>query len=67
MAPRNTSNGDSFRIELQEAIATFRHQIAQLSQLLGIIITADAILLGYAFARAAFGKNPNDVGSVIVL
>jgi len=39
------------RPELQEAITTFRHQWAQLLQGLGILVSADAILLGYGFAQ----------------
>src|SRR5580693_6113065 len=42
---------ESLRLELQEAIATFRHQIAILVQALGITVTADSILLGYGFAQ----------------
>jgi len=42
---------ESLRLELQEAIITFRHQNAQLIQALGVIVTADAALLGYGFAQ----------------
>jgi hypothetical protein len=50
MADRAPSD-ESLRLELQEAIATFRHQIVQLVQVLGFSITANSILLGYGFSQ----------------
>jgi hypothetical protein len=46
---------ESLRLELQEAITTFRHQWSQLLQALGIIIAADSALLSYGFARKLSG------------
>lgn len=51
MADAKAPSPESLRLELQEAIATFRHQNAQLIQALGVIVTADSILLGYGFAQ----------------
>jgi hypothetical protein len=53
MADAQTSSPEpeSLRLELQEAITTFRHQWSQLMQSLGIIITAYFALLSYGFAR----------------
>lgn len=42
---------EALRIELQEAITTFRAQITLLVQIAGVIATADALLLGYGFAQ----------------
>lgn len=51
MADTMRPSPESLRLELQEAIATFRHQWAQLVQAGGVIVTADALLLGYGFAQ----------------
>ena len=42
---------ETLRIELQEAIITFRAQITLLVQIAGVLATADALLLGYGFAQ----------------
>jgi hypothetical protein len=46
-----TPSDESLRLELQEAIATFRHQIVQLVQALGFSITANSVLLVYGFSQ----------------
>jgi len=46
---------ESLRLELQEAITTFRHQIALLMQGIGFVVAADAILLAYAFSQRLSG------------
>jgi hypothetical protein len=46
---------ESLRLELQEAITTFRHQWSQLMQALGVTITADSALLSYGFAYKLAG------------
>jgi hypothetical protein len=51
MTDAESPSPESLRLELQEAITTFRHQWAQLLQGLGILVSADAILLGYGFAQ----------------
>src|SRR5262245_8388509 len=55
MADAQVPSPESLRLELQEAIATFRHQWAQLMQALGIVITADLALLSYGFAHKLSG------------
>jgi hypothetical protein len=44
-------DAESLRLELQEAITTFRHQIALLIQALGVLVTADSLLLAYGFSQ----------------
>ena len=51
MADATPPSPESLRLELQEAITTFRHQTAQFIQALGVIVTADSLLLGYGFAQ----------------
>jgi hypothetical protein len=46
---------ESLRLELQEAITTFRHQLGLLIQALGVIITADSILVAYGFSQRRSG------------
>ena len=48
-------DAESLRLELQEAITTFRHQIALLIQATGVIVTADSILLAYGFSQRQSG------------
>jgi hypothetical protein len=55
MADAQAPSPESLRLELQEAITTFRHQWAQLLQALGIIISADAILVSYGFSQKLSG------------
>ena len=50
VAPEAPDN-ESLRLELQEAIVTYRHWISQLTQVAGIIGTADVVLLSYGFAQ----------------
>jgi hypothetical protein len=42
---------DSLRIELQEALATFRHQSSLQIQTVGFLISADSILVAYGFSQ----------------
>src|ERR1700733_8642105 len=44
-------DSESLRLELQEAIATFRHQISLLIQAVGFIAAAGSILLAYGFSQ----------------
>lgn len=51
MSRLQPADPESLRLELQEAITTFRHQLGLLIQVLGIIITADSLLVAYGFAQ----------------
>jgi hypothetical protein len=51
MADTQAPSPESLRLELQEAITSFRHQWTQLQQALGIIISADVVLLSYGFSQ----------------
>ena len=55
MADAQVPSDESLRLELQEAITTFRHQWSQLMQALGIIITADLALVSYGFVHKLSG------------
>jgi hypothetical protein len=46
---------ETLRLELQEAIITFRHQIGLLIQMFGIAVTADSALIAYGFAQQRSG------------
>jgi hypothetical protein len=43
------------RLELQEAIITFRQQITLATQIAGFIVAADSVLLAYGFAQRESG------------
>jgi hypothetical protein len=55
MADAQTPSPESLQLELQEAIATFRHQWSQLMQALGVIVTANLALSSYGFAHKLSG------------
>lgn len=55
MADEQAPSDESLRLELQEAITTFRDQWSRLNQELGIIVTADLALLSYGFAHKLAG------------
>jgi hypothetical protein len=46
---------ESIRLELREAIATFRDQTGRVTQGIGIIVTADSVLLAYGFSQRDSG------------
>jgi hypothetical protein len=46
-APEN----ESLRIELQEALVSYRHWSSQFTQATGFLITADVVLLSYGFSQ----------------
>jgi hypothetical protein len=50
IAPEAPDN-ESLRLELQEAIVTYRHWVSQLTQVAGFLVAADAILLSYGFSQ----------------
>jgi hypothetical protein len=51
MAEQGPSDDESRRLELKEAISAFHSQHTTLVQSLGILVTADALLLAYGFAQ----------------
>jgi hypothetical protein len=55
MPARQPPDAESLRLELQEAITTFRHQHSLLIQALGIIVAADSVLVAYGFAQRKSG------------
>jgi hypothetical protein len=50
VAPEAPDN-ESLRIELQEALVTYRHWVSQLTQAAGFFTTADVVLAGYGFSQ----------------
>jgi hypothetical protein len=52
---REPPHAESLRLELQEAIVTFRHQTSIMTQALGYIVAADAILVAYGFSQREAG------------
>lgn len=44
-------DGDSLRLELQEALATFRNWVTQLVEAFGVMATGDALLVTYGFSQ----------------
>lgn len=55
MADPVLADAESMRLELQEAIITFRTQTTLATQIAGFIATADSVLLAYGFAQKASG------------
>ena len=51
MTGQESSNTESRQLELREAITAFHSQLAMLVQSLGIVITADVLLLAYGFTQ----------------
>ena len=51
MVAGNAPNDESLRLELQEAIGTFRHWTSQVTQAAGFIVTGDVLLLSYGFSQ----------------
>jgi hypothetical protein len=50
VAPEAPDN-ESLRLELQEAVVTYRHNVSQLTQVTGVIATANVVLLSYGFSQ----------------
>jgi hypothetical protein len=48
-------DAESLRLELAEAISTFRQQLGQLTQAVGFIVAADSLLLAYGFTQRESG------------
>ena len=51
MTSQGSSDAESRRLELREAITAFHSQLMMLVQSLGIVITADVLLLAYGFTQ----------------
>jgi hypothetical protein len=51
MVAREAPDNESLRLELQEAIGTFRHWNTQLTQVGGFVATGDVVLLSYGFSQ----------------
>lgn len=50
VAPEAPDN-ESLRLELQEAIVTYRHWLSSLTQITGFIATGDVVLISYGFSQ----------------
>jgi hypothetical protein len=44
-------DNESLRLELQEALGTYRHWVSQLTQVVGFFVAADVILISYGFSQ----------------
>jgi hypothetical protein len=55
MTGRPIPDADSLRLELQEALETFRNWVGQMVQAGGIMATADAVLVTYGFSQRLAG------------
>jgi hypothetical protein len=51
MSDHQQSDAEALRLELQEAITSFRHEALLLYQAAGIFAAADSILLAYGFSQ----------------
>jgi len=51
MVSREVPENESLRIELQEALVSYRHWTSQLTQVTGFLVTADVLLLSYGFSQ----------------
>jgi hypothetical protein len=48
-------DNESLRLELQEALATYRHWVTQLTQVTGFAVAADVVLVSYGFSQKLAG------------
>jgi hypothetical protein len=55
MNTRRVPDDESIRLELQEALVTFRHWTTQANQAAGVIATGDALLVTYGFSQRLAG------------
>jgi hypothetical protein len=51
MVAQETPDTESLRLELQEALAAFRHWSSQLTQTAGFVATGDVVLISYGFSQ----------------
>jgi type IV secretory pathway VirB3-like protein len=54
VVPEDPHN-ESLRLELQEALSTYRHWVAQLTQVTGFFVAADVVLVSYGFSQRLAG------------
>jgi hypothetical protein len=52
---RKNPDNEALRLELQEALATYRHWVTQLTQVVGFTVAADVVLISYAFSQRLAG------------
>jgi hypothetical protein len=52
MVAQESSEDEALRLELQEAIVSFRHWTSQMTQAAGFIVTADVVLISYGFSQS---------------
>jgi hypothetical protein len=55
MSARKAADDESIRLELQEALVTFRHWTTQANQAAGVVATGDALLITYGFSQRLAG------------
>ena len=55
MVAQGAPDNESLRLELQEALVTWRHVASLLIQTAGFFIAADAVLISYGFAQKLAG------------
>jgi hypothetical protein len=55
MDARKLPGEESLRLELQEALVTFRHWTTQANQAAGVVATGDALLVAYGFSQRLAG------------
>jgi hypothetical protein len=55
MDAHDAPDKESVRLELQEAIVTYRHWASQLIQLTGFFLAANGLLIGYGFSQKIAG------------
>jgi hypothetical protein len=51
MVAPETRDNESLRMELQEALVTYRQWASQLTQVAGIFVAADVVLVSYGFSQ----------------
>jgi len=51
MVTPEAPDNESLRLELQEALGTYRHWVSVLTQVNGFLIAADVLLLSYGFSQ----------------
>jgi hypothetical protein len=55
MDTRKSPDNESLRLELQEALITFRHWTTQGNQAAGVVATGDVLLITYGFSQKLAG------------
>lgn len=55
MVAHESPEDEALRLELQEAIVSFRHWTSQMTQAAGFIVTGDVVLISYGFSQKLAG------------